>query len=266
LVTSPAGSGDRPRDPITSPKGPRRRGHREGNMRASILAILGLGAVVVSARGGDIVTLSSPIDSSVGRQTIVTLPASGTYDDTADIGSTSNTTYNLTQQNFNFSFQHLLSGEAGSEIGSSATLSINTNADIYVSASGSYRITQQLWTSAPPTMQINAQVVSNGGSQIYVLGMGQSTDGSALAFTSNPAQAPGRFLQAGHPNPYRLTLYSNLTANGAGSAAKASGTIHFHMNLWGDFNDDGSVGFDDLLTLAQHWGSSARMPPTLTGA
>jgi len=53
---------------------------------------------------------------------------------------------------------------------------------------------------------------------------------------------------------YLFGISNSTQMNDAG--ASAMGSLKLHFSLRGDLNDDRSVGFDDLLVLAQHYGQS----------
>lgn len=65
---------------------------------------------------------------------------------------------------------------------------------------------------------------------------------------------PGNILPDGN---YRATLLAAGVTNGSGAPLRASETLDFHV-LTGDANRDRTVNFDDLLILAQNYGSTGK--------
>jgi hypothetical protein len=85
---------------------------------------------------------------------------------------------------------------------------------------------------------------------------GQPVTAPAPTFSGNTATftlAPGSLADGN----YRATLKAADVKDAAGNALAADVTYTFHV-LAGDANGDRTVGFDDLVTLAQNYGSSGK--------
>jgi hypothetical protein len=169
----------------------------------------------------------------------------------------------LTQHSFQFAFQHLLGGQAGPIIESHGTVSFTTTKDLLYSISGHYEVTQQLWTSIPPYLNVDAAYSGYPGAQDpFPLQIAYSSDGSAVDLDVPYQKAWNSYSSLGSvgllkPGPtYSLSFNAGLQSREADGGAAAAGILTIHLNLWGDFNDDGSIGFDDLLALAQHYGGT----------
>ena len=217
-------------------------------------------AAPIVARADDVVTIVPGSGSGVragpsGSASFTTIPTSGVVSGSAADGSTATTRYDLTQRSFQFAFEHQLSGQSGSYIQTNGAMTFTTTADLLFNISAQYSVTQQLWSSGPPELSIYVQYSNPPLAQDpFVLTMSHSVNGSAVALDYSYQSG---FESVGPLTPgqnYDLGFSAGMYANAAGSAATAAGSLTIHLNLWGDFNDDGSVGFDDLLTLAQHYG------------
>ena len=212
---------------------------------------------IFSARlvwASDVLSVSgrSWVDAAGSQTLISALPASGSVKGTSDIGSTATTNYKLDEATLRFTFQHLLSGSVGSSITSDSTFGFTTAYPLLYSMSGNYSVTQPLWTSAPPQLSINALLGQSNGYLTFAAPHGSSNDGSSLSISSAGLPIEGEILEPGQR--YEAAFSAAMQASAAGSAAKAQGSMTFHFSLWGDFNDSGSVGFDDLVDMATHYG------------
>lgn len=216
-------------------------------------------------RAGGIVTIAPRYSNGAvagpnGSATWSSLPASGEVDGSAADGSTASTRYDLSQRSFQFSFQHLLTGQDGSEIiESSGSVSFITSADHLYAFSGRYEVTGRLWKSVPPYLSAYAAYSGFPGAQGPLpLSTDSSMDGTPVGWNIPYQQDWGIYSSLGsvgllRPGPtYSFSFGVGLQARGTGSATYANGCM----------NADGSIGFDDLLLLVRHYGES--FPSTLS--
>lgn len=204
--------------------------------------IIGLTAGHVSARATDVT------DTKQVQQ----LPFSESADATAGDGSDVTTTAELSDNSLLFSFSQLLSGALGSEIDSEGRVDFRPTVDLHYEIAASYKTTQQLWQSTPPLMDLECALLDPATS--FQMGGARSAPAD-FESTSGPfSGSPVGTLHAG--DGCSFYFLARITDESAGGAAGAAGSERLSLSVIGDLNRDRSVGFADLLTLAQHYGEN----------
>lgn len=214
--------------------------------------------LIGSAKAGDIVTIppgrADQVRSGNAFQQVTGLPASFNLSGNGDAGdgSTALTNVNLTQRDFQFRMNHILGGTNGSQIHTDGTITFMTHAQLVYHVSALYHVTQPFWTSDPPKIEVDANLIDlvNGPTTIA---SSSTSDGSDASFS---VDSFGLYRVLNESHLYAVDFFAGMNAVSAGSGAGAKATLDWHFSLYGDFNDDGSVGFDDLLNLVQHWGAN----------
>ena len=246
---------------------------RIGDKRPSLMVLVLVAPAVVSqnATAQSLITLTpnsqglvalahdaafSPPDTfQSDTQQPSSLPYSSTSN-AADGTSFSQNLYNLKDADLSFVFSDGRPGFPNSFARSDGEVTFQANYDLHYILSGNYTATGALSEMEEDETLVDAQ--SNG-----TLFFGNNENNSSgttghltVGGSQGQAASNGGHLQgtlfAGHA--YDLSYGDVLFSTAADGGATASGSLDLSLSLRGDLNGDRSVGFDDLLTLVQHYG------------
>ena len=215
------------------------------------LGPLSAGAVIDLAQPGQ--ASASANDASAAAKSIAGIPSSGAVSAGSSDGSTASISYQLSDTSLRFSSRQLVSGAIGSAAESDGALYFVPREDFHWELSGfEYASGAPLWTSEPPTGKAVASI--SGLFQIQGVGPAPfDVDLSSPGSFTLDGPAAGTFRSG---ITYPFSFYERLSGVQAGSAGQAAGQVSMSLELLGDTNNDSSVGFDDLVTMARHYGAS----------
>src|SRR5579884_2417669 len=182
-------------------------------------------------------------------------------------GTETTTGYTLTDSLFTFEPDDLLSGAVGSRATSGEDINFVANADLHFEIAGDIHTGTHIWQNNPPNCALDIRLLNPSSGLFWrtfnanapvKFDPADFTTGSTIYGTT----ASGTLRQNA---AYEFFANSNLTDTGAGGAGELSGSVQLRLSLIGDFNGDRSVGFPDVLIVAQHYGLSGRDATYATG-
>lgn len=206
---------------------------------------------------------SPPGKDAVTTDTISVFPYSGTAIAGQGLSFTK-THFDLSNSSLSITFQQARSGSANAYAIAEGTLAFKPNYDLHYSLSGQYEAAGRPWV-----MVQNTGLGEFTGSGLGLLLFGATNSNQINDTSSNTVFTVGGAEGAVHT--YRGALEGTLFAGTAyglqyddevntspitDSGVTAQGNVLLGLSLLGDMNGDGSVGFDDLVILARHYGQS----------